>query len=173
MVKDGDLSAYVTVLLLTVLSSIVQYFVYFCCLDFDDRCPPRPLDSCPIFNCRRISLCRQGEICCPTRCGRAGCVNLPGGRLTYICKGLHYNPSTISVKPGSWSRGNAFAFKSESLRFKLFGPAKSDTVLPTALHRCDIFRKGTVLPSARTSRWAPQTCYTLLRNTVNMLNDLI
>ena len=46
-------------------------------------------------------------------------------------------------------------------------PAKLYTVLPTACHLCGISLKGAVLLAiAMTWRWAPQTCYTLQRNTV-------
>ena len=52
------------------------------------------------------------------------------------------------------------------------GPVKSDTVLPTARHRCDISSKGAVLPGAMTRRWAPSTRYTLWRNPASIMKDL-
>ena len=57
-------------------------------------------------------------------------------------------------------------------------PVKSDTVLPTARQRCNISLKGVVSPAgAMTRRWAPQTRYTLWRNTARInkqkrLNEL-
>ena len=50
---------------------------------------------------------------------------------------------------------------------------KSDTVLPTARHRCDISSKEAVLPGAMTRRWAQLTRYTLWRNTMSIMKDLI
>ena len=45
-------------------------------------------------------------------------------------------------------------------------------MLSTACHRCGISSKGAVLPTgAVTRRWAPQTRYTLQRNTVSKLKD--
>ena len=72
---------------------IVRYFVYFCCLEFDDRCPRiySLIGPCPALDCRRIPICRQNQVCCPTRCGGAGCADLPGGKLVYsvlFMKGL-------------------------------------------------------------------------------------
>ena len=55
-----------------------------------------------------------------------------------------------------------------------FGPVKSDTVLPTARHRCDIISKGAVLlKGAVTRKWTPQACYTLRRITASIIKDLI
>ena len=52
------------------------------------------------------------------------------------------------------------------------GPVKSDKVLPTARHRCNISSKGSVLPAgAMTQRWAPQTRYTLRRNTASIMKE--
>ena len=54
------------------------------------------------------------------------------------------------------------------------GPVKSDTVLPTARHRCNISWNGAVLPTgAMTQRWTPPTRYTLWRNTASTMKDLI
>ena len=54
------------------------------------------------------------------------------------------------------------------------GPVKSDTMLPTARHLCDISSKGAVLPTCTmTRRWAPPTRYTLRRITASIMKDLI
>ena len=54
------------------------------------------------------------------------------------------------------------------------GPVKSDTVLPTARHRCDVSSKGAVLPAgAMTRRWARQIRYTLQCITASIMKDLI
>ena len=45
----------------------------------------------------------------------------------------------------SWSSSNAFVSGTGGLRFKSRA-VKSDTVVPTARHRCDISWKGAVLP---------------------------
>ena len=53
-------------------------------------------------------------------------------------------------------------------------PVKLNTLLPTVRHLCDIFSKGAVLPAgAMTERWAPQTRYTLRRNTASIMRDFI
>ena len=53
-------------------------------------------------------------------------------------------------------------------------PVKSNTVLPAARHRCNIYSTGAVLPaSAMMRRWAPQTRETLWRNTALIMKDLI
>ena len=54
------------------------------------------------------------------------------------------------------------------------GPVKSNTMLPTTRHRCDIFSKEVVLPTGATTRkWALQTRYTLRHNTASMMKDLV
>ena len=52
------------------------------------------------------------------------------------------------------------------------GPVKSDTVLPTARHRCDISSKELCCLGAMTRRWAPPTCYTLRPITASIMKDL-
>ena len=55
-----------------------------------------------------------------------------------------------------------------------FGPIKLDAVLPTARYSCDISSRGAVLPTGTMiRRWAPQTRYTLRRNTASIKTDLI
>ena len=56
--------------------------------------------------------------------------------------------------PASWSSGNAFVSRAGGLRFKS-PPVKSDTVLPTAGHRCDIPSKGAVLPVSNDAEMGP------------------
>ena len=41
--------------------------------------------------------------------------------------------------------GNGFVFGAGDMRSNI-GPVKTDTMLPTARHRCDISSKGFVLP---------------------------
>ena len=55
------------------------------------------------------------------------------------------------------------------------GPVKSDTVLPTARHRCNISSKGVVLLGRNDAEMGPQTRYTLRRTTasINERFDLI
>ena len=56
-----------------------------------------------------------------------------------------------------------------SLRFKSRA-GQIGTVLPTARDRCNISLKGAVLLTcAMTRRWAPQTRYTLRRNTASII----
>ena len=59
----------------------------------------------------------------------------------------------------------------QEVRGSNLGQAKSDTVLPTARHRCDISSKETVLTGAMTREWALPTRYTLWRNTDNIIKD--
>ena len=56
-------------------------------------------------------------------------------------------------EPISWSSGNAGA---RGLRGSNLGPVKSDTVLPTARHRCNISSKETLLPWRNDVEMAPQ-----------------
>ena len=55
------------------------------------------------------------------------------------------------------------------------GPVKLHTMLPTARHCCDIFSQGAAVlhADAMTRRLSPRTRYTLRRNIVNMIKDLI
>ena len=79
----------------------------------------------------------------------------------------------LKLKLLCWSRDNAFVSVAGGLRFNLL-PIKSDSVLPTVRLRCDISLKGAVLPTgAMLRKWAPQTRCTLLRNTANIIKDLI
>ena len=48
---------------------------------------------------------------------------------------------------------------------------KSDTVLPTVRHRCDT--SELCYSGAMTRRWAPETRYTLRRNTASIMKDFI
>ena len=67
------------------------------------------------------------------------------------------------TKTASWSRGNAFSLEREV-------PIKSDILLPTACHCCEISSKGAVLPAgAMTRTWAPQTPYALRRNAASLM----
>ena len=59
-----------------------------------------------------------------------------------------------SHKPASWSSGNAFVSGAGDPRFNL-GPVKTNTVLPTACHRCDISLKGAVLPGRNEAEVGP------------------
>ena len=52
-------------------------------------------------------------------------------------------------------------------------PVKSDAVLPTACHRCDITSKDTEFLGAMTQRCASPTHYTLRRNTASIMKGLI
>ena len=58
------------------------------------------------------------------------------------------------------------------MRFKS-RTVKSDTVLPTACHRCNASSKGVVLPGRNDAEMGPQTRYTLRRNTARIIKDLI
>ena len=53
------------------------------------------------------------------------------------------------------------------------GPVKSDTVLPTARHYCNISSKGAVLPGRNDAEMARPACYTLPRITASIMKDLI
>ena len=53
------------------------------------------------------------------------------------------------------------------------GRVKSDTVLPTVRHRCDISSKEAVLPGCNDPDMGPQTRCTLRRNTAHIIKDLI
>ena len=54
------------------------------------------------------------------------------------------------------------------------GPVKSDAVLPTDCHRCDISSKEAVYSSrAMTRRRAPAYSFTLQRNTMSIVKDLV
>ena len=53
------------------------------------------------------------------------------------------------------------------------GPVKSDTVWPTARHRCDISSKEAVLRGRNDAELGPATRRTPRRNTVNIIKDLI
>ena len=69
----------------------------------------------------------------------------------------------------SWSSATRSSLEQE-VGVSNIGRVKSDTVLSTARHRCDI----SLLPAgAMTQRWVPQTRYTLRRNTANIPKDLI
>ena len=53
------------------------------------------------------------------------------------------------------------------------GLLKSNTVLPTARHRCNISLKEAVLPTgAITRRWAPQTRFKHRHDTASIIKDL-
>ena len=72
-----------------------------------------------------------------------------------------------------YASAKTFIYGAVDLRFKSLA-VKSDTVLSTIRHRCDISSKGVVLPAgAMTRRWAPQTRYTLRRNTASTMKHLI
>ena len=60
----------------------------------------------------------------------------------------------VLLQPASWSSGNAFVSGAGGLRFNL-GPVKSNTVLPTARHRCDISSKEAVLPWRNDAKMGP------------------
>ena len=54
------------------------------------------------------------------------------------------------------------------------GPVKSDTMLPTARHRCEISSKGAMLSTgAMTQKGAPPTRYTLRPITASIMKDWI
>ena len=59
------------------------------------------------------------------------------------------------------------------VRSSNLGPVQSDTVLPTASHRCDISSKGAGLSGRNEEGWAPPTRYTLRRITASIIKDLI
>ena len=52
-------------------------------------------------------------------------------------------------------------------------PVKSDAVLSTARHCCDISLKGAVLPALITQRRASRTRYSLWCNSASVMKDLI
>ena len=54
----------------------------------------------------------------------------------------------------SWSSGSAFVSGAGDLSFK-FRAVKSDTVLPTARHRCDVSSKEAVLPGRNDAEMSP------------------
>ena len=56
--------------------------------------------------------------------------------------------------PARWSSGNAFV-SGPGGRGSNLGPVKSDTVLPTARHRCNISSKGAVLPGRNDAEMGP------------------
>ena len=61
---------------------------------------------------------------------------------------------TIQFEQRVWSSGNAFVSGAGGLRFN-FRAGKSDTVLPTARHRCNISSKGAVLPGRNDAELGP------------------
>ena len=48
---------------------------------------------------------------------------------------------------------------------------KSDTVLPTARHRCDVSSKGAVLRGRNDAEMGPANSFTLRRNTASIMKD--
>ena len=69
-------------------------------------------------------------------------------------------------RPSRWLSDNAFVSGAEGPRFKS-RTVKSDTVLPTACHRCITSSKGAVLPGRNDAEMGSQTRYTLRRNTAS------
>ena len=53
------------------------------------------------------------------------------------------------------------------------GPVKSDTVLPTARHRCDISSKGAVLPGRNDAEMGPANSLHALAYSASTMKDLI
>ena len=51
------------------------------------------------------------------------------------------------LKPAVWSSSNTFVSGAGGLRFKSRAGQKSNTLLPTARHRCDISSKKAMLPT--------------------------
>ena len=76
------------------------------------------------------------------------------------------------TKQTSWSSGNAFVPGAGNMRFKS-RLVKSDTMLPTARHRCDISSKDAVFHGVMMRRWAPSTRYTLRRKVASTMKNLI
>ena len=71
----------------------------------------------------------------------------------------------------SWLSRRAFVSGAGGLRFK--SRTGQIGVLQTARHHYNISLKGAVLPGAMMRRWAPQTRYTLERDTASITEDLI
>ena len=63
---------------------------------------------------------------------------------------------------------DAFISGAGGSRFKSRA-VKSDTVLPTARHRCDISSKDAVLPEGNDTEMGLQTRYMLRRNTASTM----
>ena len=61
----------------------------------------------------------------------------------------------------------------QEVRGSNLGLVKSNTVLPTARHRCDISLKEAVLPGRNDVEMGPPTRYTLWRITASIMKDLI
>ena len=59
--------------------------------------------------------------------------------------------------PASWSSTNAFVSGARGLRLTELRPVKSDTVLPTACHRCDISSTGGSCFDTMTRRWTAES----------------
>jgi len=74
-----------------------------------------------------------------------------------------------------WPTVNAYASCAGSREFKSQRPDKSYTALQTVCHRCNIYMQVAALPWRydATRRWAPQTRYTLRRNTASIMKGSI
>ena len=68
-----------------------------------------------------------------------------------------------TLKPASWSSGNAFVSETGGLTFKSRA-VKLNKELPTDRHRCDVSSKRAVLSASVITRWTRKTCYTFRRN---------
>ena len=91
---------------------------------------------------------------------------------TQIKSGNLFNLAINSTLRARWSSSNAFVCEAGGLRFKSRASQFGHSVA-TARNRCNIVRKGLCCPDATTRRWAPQTRYTLQRNTASIMKDLI
>ena len=63
-----------------------------------------------------------------------------------------------------WSSANAFVSGAGGLKFKSWAGQ---------IHRCDISSKEAVFPERNDAEMAPQTRYTLRRNTASIMKNLI
>ena len=76
-------------------------------------------------------------------------------------------------KPGSWSSGNVFFSGAGGLRIKSRAGQIGHIVANGSPPLQHFFRKKLCCPGAMTRRWAPQTRYTLRRNTTSIIKDSI
>ena len=74
-----------------------------------------------------------------------------------------------------WSVGRAVTRSSAEREVYVLnlGPVKSDTVLPTTRHRCNISKEAVLPIGAMTRRWASPTRCILRRNAASIMKNLI
>ena len=78
--------------------------------------------------------------------------------LFLIIFNIIYAYTVLQILAFCWSSGNAFVSGAGGLRFKARA-VKSDTVLPTARHRCNISSKGVVLLGCNDAEIGPANSF--------------